>query len=370
VPGDVGEHEREMSIFEQMASYEHEQLIFCMEPRAGLRAIIAIHDTTLGPALGGVRMWMYSSEQEAIEDSLRLSRAMTYKAAVAGLNLGGGKAVIIGDPRTQKSEMLFRAFGRFVETLGGRYITAEDVGTTVADMEWIRMETRYVTGVLGKSGDPSPFTAHGVYWGMKACAKVAFGSDSLANRTVVVQGAGNVARHLVEYLVREGVRVYVSDVFPEKAQRLCHEVGGIPVEADAVYDIPCDIFSPNALGGMINEETIPRLQCAIVAGAANNPLRDEHADARRLHERGILYAPDYVINAGGLMNVAAELEGNYDPKAVMARTAHIYDTLLRVFRIANERGILPTEAAAAMAEERLAAFASLRRLFPGGQVKR
>ncbi len=351
-----------MDVFELMATYGHEQVLFCWEPHVALRAIIAIHDTTLGPALGGVRMWMYPSEQEALEDCLRLSRAMTYKAAVAGLNLGGGKAVIIGDPQKQKSEPLFRAFGRFVDTLAGRYITAEDVGTTVADMEWIRMETRYVTGSPEGSGDPSPFTAHGVYWGMKACAKVVFGSDSLANRIVVVQGAGNVARHLVEYLVREDVRVYVADLFPEKAQRLCDEIGGTPVGAEEVYDIPCDIFSPNALGGVLNETTIPRLRCAIVAGAANNQLQDEYADAKRLHERGILYAPDYVINAGGLMNVAAELEGNYNPKRVLDKTAGIYDTLIRLFRMAHERGILPTEAAAALAEERLASVASLRRL--------
>lgn len=348
-----------MDVFERLEHFGHEQVLFCSEPSVGLRAIIAIHDTTLGPALGGVRMWTYKSEEEALEDVLRLSRAMTYKAAVAGLNLGGGKAVIMGDPRTQKSEALFRAFGRFVESLGGRYITAEDVGTTAADMEWIRMETRYVTGVPGRSGDPSPFTAHGVYYGMKACAKVVFGSDSLANRTVVVQGAGNVARHLVEALLREGAHVYVADLFPEKAQRLCQDVGGTPVEADTVYDIPCDIFSPNALGGVLNAETIPRLRCAIVAGAANNQLQDEHADARRLHERGILYAPDYVINAGGLLNVAAELEETYDPRRVLERASGIYDTLLRIFRIARERGILPTEAAAAIAEERIAAIRSL-----------
>ncbi|MCS7170002.1 MAG: leucine dehydrogenase, partial [Candidatus Kapabacteria bacterium] len=311
-----------MGIFERVAALGHEQVLFCSEPAVGLRAIIAVHDTTLGPALGGVRMWAYPTEEEALEDVLRLSRAMTYKAAVAGLNLGGGKAVIIGDPHTQKSEMLFRAFGRFVDALGGRYITAEDVGTTVADMEWIRMETRFVTGVLEGSGDPSPFTAHGVFYGIKACAKVVWGSDSLANRTVAVQGAGNVAQNLVEHLVRDGARVFISDIYPEKAQRLCDEVGAIPVSAEEIYDVSCDIFSPNALGGVINEQTIPRLRCAVVAGAANNQLHDEYADAQRLHERGILYAPDYVINAGGLMNVAAELEGSYDSKRVLAKAAN------------------------------------------------
>ncbi len=356
-----------MPLFERMHEYGHEQVVFCYEPSVGLRAIIAIHDTTLGPALGGVRMWTYPSEAEALEDVLRLSRAMTYKAAVAGLNLGGGKAVIIGDPQTQKSEALFRAFGRFVQALGGRYITAEDVGTTVADMEWIRMETRYVTGVLGGSGDPSPFTAHGVYYGMKACAKVVFGSDSLARRVIAVQGAGNVARHLVEYLVRDGAHVYVSDLYPEKAEQLCADTGATPVGVEEIYDVPCDIFSPNALGGVLNEETIPRLRCRIVAGAANNQLADEQADAQRLHERGILYAPDYVINAGGLMNVAAELEGRYDPQRVLAKAAGIYETLLRVFRTAQERNILPTEAAARIAEERIAAVRALRQLSSGVQ---
>ncbi|MCS7176688.1 MAG: leucine dehydrogenase [Candidatus Kapabacteria bacterium] len=351
-----------MALFDTLAAEGHEQVIFCWEPTVRLRAIIAIHDTTLGPALGGVRMWPYASEEEALQDVLRLSRAMTYKAAVAGLNLGGGKAVILGDHRTQKTEALFRAFGRFVESLGGRYITAEDVGTTVADMEWIRMETRYVTGVLGKSGDPSPVTAHGVYYGMKACAKVVFGSDTLANRTIAVQGAGNVARHLVEYLVREGAQVFVADIYPEKARRLCDEIGGTPVGAEEIYDLPCDIFSPNALGGVLNSASIPRLRCAIVAGGANNPLADESADAQRLHERGILYAPDYVINAGGLMNVAAELTGNYDRKRVLAQAAGIYDTLLRVFRMAQEQNILPTEAAARIAEERIAAVRALRAL--------
>jgi leucine dehydrogenase len=340
-----------MSVFEQMRAYGHEQVVFCSEPAVGLRAIIAIHDTTLGPALGGVRMWNYRTEEEALQDVLRLSRAMTYKAALAGLRLGGGKAVILGDPRTEKSEGLFRAFGRFVESLGGRYITAEDVGTTVEDMEWIRQETRYVTGVAGKSGDPSPVTAYGVYCGMKACAQVVYGEDSLAGRTIAVQGAGNVARHLVAHLVREGAAVYVADIFPEKVQRLREELGNAitAVDSEAIYDVECDVFSPNALGGTLNERTIPRLRCRIVAGGANNQLQDEHADALRLHERGILYAPDYVINAGGLINVAAELEGEYDRERVLRRVEGIYTTLLRVFQLAQERNQPPTEAAAELA---------------------
>jgi leucine dehydrogenase len=340
-----------MSVFEQMRAYGHEQVVFCSEPAVGLRAIIAIHDTTMGPALGGVRMWNYRTEEEALQDVLRLSRAMTYKAALAGLRLGGGKAVILGDPHTEKSEGLFRAFGRFVESLGGRYITAEDVGTTVEDMEWIRQETRYVTGVAGKSGDPSPVTAYGVYCGMKACARVVYGEDSLAGRTIAVQGAGNVARHLVAHLVREGAAVYVADIFPEKVQRLREELGNAitAVDPEAIYDVECDIFSPNALGGTLNERTIPRLRCRIVAGGANNQLQDERADALRLHERGILYAPDYVINAGGLINVAAELEGEYDRERVLRRVEGIYTTLLRVFQLAQEQNQPPTEAAAELA---------------------
>ncbi len=340
-----------MSVFEQMRAYGHEQVVFCSEPAVGLRAIIAIHDTTLGPALGGVRMWNYRTEEEALQDVLRLSRAMTYKAALAGLRLGGGKAVILGDPRTEKSEGLLRAFGRFVESLGGRYITAEDVGTTVEDMEWIRQETRYVTGVAGKSGDPSPVTAYGVYCGMKACVRIVYGEDSLAGRTVAVQGAGNVARHLVAHLVREGATVYAADIFPEKVQRLQAEFGNAitAVDPEAIYDVECDIFSPNALGGVLNERTIPRLRCRIVAGGANNQLQDEHADALRLHERGILYAPDYVINAGGLINVAAELEGEYDQGRVLQRVEGIYTTLLRVFQLARKRNQPPTEAAAELA---------------------
>jgi hypothetical protein len=251
-----------MSVFEQMRAYGHEQVVFCSEPAVGLRAIIAIHDTTLGPALGGVRMWNYRTEEEALQDVLRLSRAMTYKAALAGLRLGGGKAVILGDPRTEKSEGLFRAFGRFVESLGGRYITAEDVGTTVEDMEWIRQETRYVTGVAGKSGDPSPVTAYGVYCGMKACAQVVYGEDSLAGRTIAVQGAGNVARHLVAHLVREGAAVYVADIFPEKVQRLREELGNAITAVDPRLSTTWSAISSRRMRSVAPSTNAPFRACA------------------------------------------------------------------------------------------------------------
>lgn len=353
-------------MFAELELYGHEQVVFCSDPDVGLRAIIAIHDTTLGPALGGTRMWNYASDAEAITDVLRLSRGMTYKAAVAGLNLGGGKAVIIGDPHTQKSEMLFRSYGRFVETLRGRYITAEDVGTTVRDMEWIRMETRYVTGVAGEqgSGDPSPYTALGVFVGIKAAAQIVFGSDSLAGKRIAVQGAGNVARNLVSRLVEDGARVTVTDIFEEKAREICREYGAEYVPPEAIYAVECDIFSPNALGAVLNDTTIPQLRCSVVAGGANNQLADEERHARMLAERGILYAPDYVINAGGLINVTSEIE-HWSREQVTRKVESIYDTLLRIFRTAEREGILTIEASNRIAEERIAHVRHIHRTYVG-----
>lgn len=355
-----------MNFFSDLEGYGHEQLIFCSDPKSGLRAIIGIHNTVLGPALGGTRMWAYNNDAEAITDVLRLSRGMTYKAAVAGLNLGGGKAVIIGDSRTQKNEALFRAYGRAVESVGGRYITAEDVGTTVRDMEWIQMETQYVTGVsaLGGSGDPSPFTAYGVYNGIKACAKKQFGNDSLSGRTVAVQGAGNVATHLVEHLTKEGAKVYVSDIFTEKAQKICADYGAHYVDPTEIASIECDIFSPNALGAILNESSIPNLKCAIVAGGANNQLEEETRHGEALRARGILYAPDYVINAGGLMNVASEIDG-YSKEGVLHQAEGIYDILLRIFNMAEERNILNHEASNLIAEQRIASIANIHSNYIG-----
>ncbi|MFO7289398.1 leucine dehydrogenase [Planifilum fulgidum] len=353
-----------MKWFDYMERYDYEQLLLCQDKNSGLKAIIAIHDTTLGPALGGVRMWNYASEEEAIIDALRLARGMTYKAAAAGLNLGGGKTVIIGDPRKDKNEAMFRALGRFIQGLNGRYITAEDVGTTEEDMDIIHQETRYVTGVspaFGSSGNPSPVTAYGVYRGMKAAAKIAFGSDSLEGRTVAVQGVGSVAYHLCKHLHEEGARLIVTDIVRENVERAVRDFGAESVDPDKIYDVECDIFSPCALGAIINDETLPRLKCRVVAGSANNQLKEErHGD--RLEELGIIYVPDYVINAGGLINVADELLG-YNRERAMKKVETIYDNVLKVFEIAKRDGIPSYKAADRMAEERIQSMARSRSTF-------
>ena len=353
-----------MKWFDYMERYDYEQLLLCQDKNSGLKAIIAIHDTTLGPALGGVRMWNYDSEEEAIIDALRLARGMTYKAAAAGLNLGGGKTVIIGDPRKDKNEEMFRALGRFIQGLNGRYITAEDVGTTEEDMDIIHQETRFVTGVspaFGSSGNPSPVTAYGVYRGMKAAAKIAFGDDSLEGRTVAVQGVGSVAYHLCKHLHEEGARLIVTDIVRENVERAVRDFGAESVDPDKIYDVECDIFSPCALGAIINDETLPRLKCRVVAGSANNQLKEErHGD--RLEELGIIYVPDYVINAGGLINVADELLG-YNRERAMKKVETIYDNVLKVFEIAKRDGIPSYKAADRMAEERIQSMARSRSTF-------
>ncbi|RPI67459.1 MAG: Glu/Leu/Phe/Val dehydrogenase [Ignavibacteriae bacterium] len=343
-----------MKVFDTLNTMGHEQVVLCSDPVTGLRAIIAVHDTSLGPALGGTRMWKYESDEAAITDALRLSRGMTYKAAVSGVNLGGGKAVILGDARTDKSEALFRAYGRMVETLRGRYITAEDVGTSVRDMEWIRMETKYVTGVggAGGSGDPSPVTALGVYSGMKASAKFAWGSDSLSGKRIVVQGAGNVASHLVHSLTKEGAKVFVTDIYADKAKALAAASGATVIAPEDVFTTACDIFSPNALGAILNDETIPQLTCGIVCGGANNQLQVEAKHANMLKDRNIVYAPDYVVNSGGLMNVASEVEG-YDRDKVMRQAEGIFDITMNILVTAKDRDLLTIEASNAIAEERL-----------------
>jgi leucine dehydrogenase len=353
-----------MEVFENMISLDHENLVFCNNSEVGLRAIIGIHNTTLGPALGGTRMWPFASEEEAITDVLRLSRGMTYKAAAAGLNLGGGKAVIIADPKKDKSEELFRAFGRFVESLGGRYITAEDVGTSVEDMEYVYMETKHVTGIttaLGGSGDPSPVTAFGVYHGMKAAVLEKLGKDSLKGLKIAVQGVGHVGYYLVEYIVKEGASVIVTDIDKEKVDKVVSEFSVKAVDTESIYDEEVEIFSPCALGAIINDDTIPRLKCQIIAGGANNQLKAEH-HGLELEKREILYAPDYVINAGGLINVSIELEG-YNRDRALRRAGQIYDRLLEVFAIAKEENIPTSEAADRMAEKRIRRIASLKRSY-------
>lgn len=343
-----------MEIFNYMEKYDYEQLVFCQDKQSGLKAIICIHDTTLGPALGGTRMWTYESEEAAIEDALRLGKGMTYKNAVAGLNLGGGKTVIIGDPRKDKNEAMFRAFGRYVQGLNGRYITAEDVGTTVADMDLIHEETDYVTGIspaFGSSGNPSPVTAYGVYRGMKAAAKEAFGTDSLEGKTISVQGVGSVAYTLCEYLNNEGANLIVTDINKEAVQRAVQEFGAKAVDPSEIYSVDCDIYSPCALGATINDQTIPQLKAKVIAGSANNQLKDErHGD--KLHELGIVYAPDYVINAGGVINVADELYG-YNRDRAMKKVEMIYDNIAKVIEISKRDGIPTYKAADRLAVERI-----------------
>lgn len=352
-------------LFNKMEGYEHEQVVICSRPDVGLKAIIAIHNTTLGPALGGTRMWPYASEEEAIKDVLRLSRGMTYKAAVSGLNLGGGKAVIIGDPQTEKTEPLFRAFGKFVDSLGGRYITAEDVGMTEQDMEWIYSETKFVTGIpksLGGSGNPSPVTAYGVYMGMKAAAKKVYGSDSLEGKRIGIQGAGNVASNLARYASREGAEIFVTDIFKDKAEALAKELSATYIKPDDIYSLVMDIFSPCALGGLVNDDTIDYLTCDIIAGGANNILEDEIKHADKLVDLNIVYAPDYVINAGGIINISSELEG-YNEESAMRKTSRIYDTVLDILEYADNHNITTVAASNKLAEERIKSVGSIRNVY-------
>ncbi|TFE03178.1 branched-chain amino acid dehydrogenase [Jeotgalibacillus salarius] len=353
-----------MELFTYMEKYDYEQLVFCQDKNSGLKAIIAIHDTTLGPALGGTRMWTYDTEADAIEDALRLAKGMTYKNAAAGLNLGGGKTVIIGDPLKDKNDEMFRAFGRYIQGLAGRYITAEDVGTTVKDMDLIHEETDYVTGIspaFGSSGNPSPVTAYGVYRGIKAAAKEAYGSDSLEGKTIAVQGVGNVAFTLCRHLHEEGAKLIVTDINKEAVQRAVDEFGAKAVEINEIYSVECDIFAPCALGAIINDNTLEVLKADVIAGAANNQLKEtKHGDI--LHERGIVYAPDYVINAGGVINVADELNG-YNRERAMKNVEKVYDNVSRVFEIAKRDGVPSYLAADRMAEERIESMAKSRSQF-------
>ncbi|HAP02343.1 MAG TPA: leucine dehydrogenase [Bacteroidetes bacterium] len=348
-------------IFSQIEGYEHEQVAFFNDKASGLRSIVAIHNTILGPSLGGTRFWNYNNEAEAVRDVLRLSRGMTFKAAAAGLNLGGGKAIIIGNSRTDKSEALFRRYGKFVNSLGGKYITAEDVGTNTQDMEWIALETKHVTGIpesMGGSGDPSPFTAYGTFLGIKASAKQMFGNDDLSGRKVAVQGIGHVGEVLVKHLIEAGAKVTVTDIHKDRIQHMVKTYGVSAVESDEIYDVDMDIYSPCALGATLNTENINRLKCHIVAGAANNQLADEKLHGNMLIEKGILYAPDFVINAGGLINVSCELEG-YNRERVMDQTEKIYNRLLEIYTIAKEDNITTQEAAMQLAIKRLNDIASL-----------
>lgn len=352
-----------MGVFELMEKFGHEQIVFCYDKVSGLKAIIGIHNTTLGPALGGTRMWPYAAEEDALLDAVRLSRGMTYKASAMGLNLGGGKAVIWGDPRADKSEELLRAFGRYVNTLHGRYVTAEDVGTNVEDMAYVMMETDYVTGRGDISGDPSPVTAFGVYRGMKAAARTVWGHESLKGKVVAVQGLGKVGYHVCEHVHDEGGRLVVTDINPDNVRRAVQEFKATAVAPDDIYAAAADIYSPCALGATLNDDTIGQLRCKIVAGAANNQLKEpRHAQA--LQERGILYCPDYVINGGGLVNVSEEFNpSGYNRERAHAKVAGIYDKLLRIFTIAQTQGITTAQAADVMAEERISKLHQLKRIY-------
>jgi leucine dehydrogenase len=342
-------------VFGQISFDDHEQIVFCNDKDTGLKAIISIHNTVLGPALGGTRMWNYDNEWAALNDALRLSRGMTFKSAITGLNLGGGKAVIIGDAKTQKTPELMRRFGEFVHSLSGKYITAEDVGMTTGDMDTVREVTPYVTGISeekGGSGNPSPITAYGVFMGMKAAAKFKYGSDELEDKVIYVEGIGNVGETLVEYLTQEGAKVFIVDINQERLEQVSSKYGAHIYRGVDMYSENMDIYAPCALGATINDITINKLQASIIAGGANNQLSDENKHGVLLQQKGIVYAPDFLINAGGIINVFAELEG-YDRNEIMRKTENIYTTTIEILNRAKENNLTTHKAALQIAQARI-----------------
>ncbi len=367
------------NLIHNIFSEEHEEVVFCQDKAIGLRCIIAIHNTQLGPALGGVRMWNYESTELALQDVLRLSKGMTYKAAIAGLNLGGGKAVIIANPKSEKNEAVFRAFGTFVESMNGRYITAEDVGTDVNDMEYIFMETSNVVGVAkthGGSGDPSPWTALGVLEGIRACVEFKLGRNDLRGLGVAVQGAGNTGRELIELLLENGMHIYVCDIDRSRLERYQNNTDVTIVSSEDIYEVDADIFCPCALGAILNEKTIPKLRCKIVAGASNNQLAGPES-GDELYRRKILYAPDYAINAGGLMNVSIEFQG-YDEMRANRMIRNIYYIMKTIFQLSAKENLPEYRCADRVAEKRIEEISRLRGrylghsrpTFPGRIVRR
>jgi leucine dehydrogenase len=359
---EMDEDKELVSVIGQMAAMDHEQVLFCQDRATGLKAIIAVHNTVLGPSLGGTRMWSYSSESEALTDVLRLSRGMTYKSSLAGLNLGGGKAVIIGNSRTDKNEALLRRFGKFVNSLSGKYITAEDVGISTKDMEMVALETEHVAGLpeyMGGSGDPSPVTAYGTYVGIKAAAKEQYGSDNLAGKKVLVQGVGHVGSYLVDHLINEGAVVMISDIFDDKIQQITKKHKVQVIAPDDVYDADMDIYSPCALGATINDATLERLKCSVIAGAANNQLADEKKHGKAVMDKGIVYAPDFLVNAGGIINCYWEVVG-YNREAAMMQTEGIYDTTLNIFAKSKTENIPTYLAANLLAEARIEALGKVK----------
>lgn len=350
-----------MGLFQFVESMGHEQVVYCHDPASGLKAIISIHDTTLGPALGGTRLLPYKTEEEALNDVLRLSRGMTYKAACAGLHLGGGKAVIIADP-SQKSEALFRSYGRFVESLHGRYITAEDMNTNVSDMDNIRLETRYVTGVsptLGGSGDPSIMTALGTFYGIQASVRHRLGTDSLSGVKIAVQGVGAVGKHLCKFLHEQGAKLFVQDIDEKRLEQMKQSYHASIVTEEELYGLDVDVYAPCARGATLNSDHIPQLKAKVIAGCANNQLEDEKKHADMLKELKILSAPDYVINAGGLINVANELSG-YNKEKVESEVARIGKTLETIFHEADKQNITTLEAANRFAENRISSVRNVK----------
>ncbi|WP_297517319.1 Glu/Leu/Phe/Val dehydrogenase dimerization domain-containing protein [Flavobacterium sp.] len=342
-------------VFGQLSFDNHEQIVFCHDKDTGLKAIIGIHNTVLGPALGGTRMWKYNNEWEALNDVLRLSRGMTYKSAISGLDLGGGKAVIIGDAKTDKNPELMQKFGEFVHSLSGKYITAEDVGMVTADMDTVRDVTPYVTGISearGGSGNPSPVTAFGVYMGMKAAAKYQFGSDSLAGKKILVQGIGHVGETLVSHLCNEGALVQMVDLSEQRLEEVHKKYGAQIFTGDDMYSADVDIYAPCALGATINDDTVYKIKAKVIAGAANNQLANENVHGLILQERGIVYAPDFLINAGGIINVYGEI-AHYGKEEALRRTENIYNTTLEIFDYAVKHNLTPQKAAMAIAENRI-----------------
>lgn len=350
-------HVKAQGIFEKMNELDHEQVVFCTDKSTGLKAIIAVHNTTLGPSMGGTRMWNYSTNEDAIEDALRLSRGMTFKSALAGLNIGGGKAVIIGDARKDKNEYLMRRFGKFVNSLNGKYYAAEDMNITMQDIEYMNMETPFVAGkphYMGGSGDPSPMTAYGVYMGMKASAKKAYGTDSLEGKNILVQGAGQVGKYLVDHLIKENAYVFIADIFEDKLKVVTDKHAKVAVvDPNKIYQMEMDIYAPCAMGATLNDKTIPDLKCSIVAGAANNQLAEETRHSAMLSDHQIIYAPDFLINSGGITNVYHEYLGNHNEERVKATTEKIYDVCLNVINHGEANGIGTHEAALDLALERI-----------------
>lgn len=356
-----------LDIFKEMEDHNVEQVIFNYDKATGLKSIIAINDTTIGPALGGCRMWDYESQEHAIMDAIRLSQGMAYKCSVAGTNFGGGKAVIMGDPKKDKNETLFRAFGRFVQMLNGRYYTGTDVGTTGQDFVYASQESDYFVGLpeeYGGSGNTAIPTAYGIYMGIKASAKAAFGSDELKGLTIAVQGAGKVGTLLIDYLIQEGAKIKVCDVVEDNLNSLVSNYPEVKVvDPNTIYEEECDIFAPCALGAVINDKTIEEFKCKVIAGSANNQLA-EPRHGQILHDKGILYAPDFVINSGGLIQVADELEmadNNHD--RVMAKTKGIYNILLNIYDISKENNIPTYQAANKLAEDRIETIGQIKRKF-------